>query len=440
MKKIYFDYAATTPADKRVVKFAQTYFSKRFGNPSSSHLYGQEAKSDLKRARELIAKSFGCKPEEVFFTSGGTESENLAIKGIAFSAKKYGKHVIISAVEHASVDSSASFLEKQGFEITRIPVDSNCVVDLEKLKSSIKDDTTLISVMYVNNEIGTIEPIKEISEIIRSVNEERTEFGKHKIHFHVDGEAASIYLDYDVHQLGVDSLSINGSKVYSLKGSSALFLKEGSGVATQICGGGQELLLRGGTENVPAIMGLAKAVELASSERVKNVKKVTLLKKHLSSELLKAFPNIRINTPNFSIANMLHVTFLGIPVIKNLVDKLSDHGVAVSRGAACAANKNNISQVMEVLGFSQDEADMSLRISLGKFNKISDIREFIKVRFKAEDKGEYECVGVFIHNKGELMRIGFNAVDNVVKDYLDIQKKDISEITRIKSREIKVVE
>jgi cysteine desulfurase len=301
----------------------------------------------------------------------------LAVKGIAFSNRKYGKHVIISAVEHASVNSSASFLQKQGFDVTIAPVDRNCVVDVNAIKSSLKDDTILISVMYVNNEVGSIQPIKQIAEMLEGVNSERQKSGKHKILFHVDGEAGSMYMDYNVADLGVDSITVNGSKIYSLKGASALFVRKGVGVATQICGGGQEFLFRGGTENVPAIVALGEALVIAKSERDANIKKVADIKGRLSDALKNEIKGSRINTPSNGTPNILHVTFTGHPKV-DIVSEMSKRGIYVSSGSACASNKlAQKSRVLQAMGFSDDEIDMSIRFSFGRFNKLADIKRIV---------------------------------------------------------------
>lgn len=378
MRHIYADYAATTPVDKRVLKKASPYFIKMYGNPSSAHSIGVEAKKALNESREAIARFFKCSPGEVFFTSSGTESENLAIKGRAFSNKKHGTHIVISTIEHAAVDSSASFLEKQGFKVSRVPVTKDCVIDVQLLKGAIQDDTTLVSVMYVNNEIGSIQPIREISQFLKKINEERKAIGKPSIFFHVDGEAGSIYMDYDVDSLGVDSISINGSKLYGMKGASALYVRGGVGIATQICGGGQESMIRGGTENVAAIVALAEAVTLAENERGRNNKKIAFLKQRLISLLQKEIPGIRINTPSESVANIVHATLPGV-VVQDIVTRLDQRGICISNGAACASNKDKKSQVLEALGFTDDEMKMSVRFSLGTRNSVSDIRHIIKV-------------------------------------------------------------
>ncbi|MFA4890048.1 MAG: cysteine desulfurase family protein [Candidatus Paceibacterota bacterium] len=375
-KRIYLDYAATTPVDSRVLKKAMPYFSEKYGNPSSIHFIGQEAKKELGQARKNVAKFLNCSPEEIMFTSGGTESENLAIKGIAFSSKKFGKHVIISKIEHLSVSSSAEFLTKHGFELTKISVDKKCNLNLKELESSIKDDTILISVMLVNNEIGTIQPISEISKIIKKKNKERLLKGGSPIYFHIDAEAGTFYLDCNVKKLEIDSLSINGSKMYSLKGCSALFIKKGTPLATQIHGGGQERYLRGGTENIPAIVALGEAVSLAAKERTKNVKYINYLKERLIRKILKEIPSSRLNTPLNSISNIAHFTFLKNK--KDLVIGLSKKGIAISRGSACSAKSFSVSATLADMGFSKDEAFSSLRFSLGKYNTVSDIDTAIK--------------------------------------------------------------
>jgi cysteine desulfurase len=377
MKHIYIDYAATTPADKRVVKAAQPYFSEIFGNPSSVHAYGTVARKAVDKARLQAADFFNCSTEEVVFTSGGTESENLAIKGIAFSNRKYGKHIIISSVEHAAVESSASFLEKQGFSVSRIAVNRDCIVDVKAIESSIKEDTTLISVMYVNNEIGSIQPIRQIADMLKLVNAERQSAGRHPVRFHVDGEAASIYLNYDVSVLGVDSVSVNGSKMYSLKGASALYVRKGIGMATQICGGGQESLIRGGTENVPAIVALGEALAIAKTERDSNTANILSIKKELVAVLKENLSGVRINTPAEGAPNILHVTFQGYKAM-DIVAMLSDQGIYVSNGSACASNKKEEkSRVMQALGFNGEEMSMSLRFSFGKMNKPSDVGDTV---------------------------------------------------------------
>jgi len=378
-KEIYIDYAATTPTDPRVLKKVLPYFSVKFGNPSSAHFKGIEAKEAITEARKRVARFLNCKPQEIIFTSGGTESENLALKGLAFSSKKNGNHIIISSVEHLSVLSSADYLEKFGFKIKKIPVDNKCNLDLNELESSINDDTIIVSVMFVNNEIGTIQPIKEIGKIIKEKNKIRLAKGKPVIYFHTDAEAAAFYLDCDVKKLDVDLLTINASKMYSLKGASALYIRDGLSLATQICGGGQERFLRGGTENVPAIVALGEAVFWAQKERLKNFRQVDVLKNILIKKILDEIPKSRLNTPQNSVPNIAHFTFLNNKKGKDLVMELSKRGIAVSRGSACSAKSNSISATLSSMGFTYEEAYSSLRFSLGKNLTKNDIDYIVEV-------------------------------------------------------------
>jgi cysteine desulfurase len=363
-KQIYLDYNATTPADPRIVKKVLPFFTEKFANPSSAHFAGIQVKKALERARNQVAKSLNCRPEEVVFTSGGTEAENLAIKGIAFANKPWGNHIIISACEHLATSTSAEYLEKHGFKITKISTDSKCRINLEELKSAIKENTTLVAAILVNNEVGSIQPIKKISNIIKQINTQRKIKGIHSIHLHTDAQAACFYMDCDVKRLGVNSLSINGSKMYSLKGAAALYIKKGTRIATQIGGGGQERFLRGGTENIPAIIALGEAAQLAKKERETNARKIKKLKSHLINKILKEIPSARLNTPENSIVNTVHFTFLDNT--KNLVQELSKRGIAVSKGSACSAGSEAISATLTAMNFSYEEANSSLRFSLGK--------------------------------------------------------------------------
>src|SRR3989344_4887101 len=252
MKKVYLDHGAATPTDPRVLRKALPYFSKKFANPSSIHSFGKKAKLAIENARVEVANFLNCEPNEVIFTSGGTEAENLAVKGIAFSAKASGKHIIISAVEHAAVVASAEYLEKFGFVVKKVSVDARGNVNLGELENLLDTETTFVAIMLANNEIGTLEPIRKVANIIESHNRERSKSGMVPVRLHTDAEAGAFYTDCDVKKLGVDSLCLNGSKLYAMKGVGALYVKSGIKLATQVSGGGQEHYLRGGTENVPA--------------------------------------------------------------------------------------------------------------------------------------------------------------------------------------------
>jgi len=375
-KDIYIDYASSTPTDPRILKKILPYYTKKFVNPSSSHFLGKSIKLEVEDARKKVAKFLNCSTDEIIFTSGGTESENLAIKGISFPAKKSGNHLIISNVEHTAVFSSADYLKKHGFEVTRISVDKKCNVNFEELKKAIKDETILVSVMYVNNEIGTVQPIVKIGAYIKQLNKTRAKQGKAIIRFHVDAEAACFYLDCDVKKLNVDSMSINGSKMYGIKGSGALFVKKGTPIATQITGGGQENYLRGGTTNVPAVVSLGYACFFAQKERAINNKKIIKLKKTLIDGIKKTIQNSQLNTPENSVSNIVHFTFLGNK--KDIVKELSKKNIAVSTGSACAANTKHKSHTLEAMGFSDKDIDSSIRFSFGKYNTLDDVRNVIQ--------------------------------------------------------------
>ena len=367
------DYAATTPADSRVLKKVMPYFSEIFANPSSSHRQGLFVREKINKARKDIADILNCEPEEIIFTSGGTESENLAVKGISFANKKNGKHVILSSAEHNAVSSSAEYLKNHGFEVTKIPIDKNCNVNVDTISKSIRDDTVLVSIIRVNNEIGTIQPIEEIGSIIKRINGDRINNGKHPIIFHSDNEAASFYLETNVKKLNVDSTTINSSKIYSIKGAGILYVKNGTEVATQISGGGQEKFLRGGTENIPAIVGVAEALILANKERTKNIEHVLAVKNSLIKNITDKIKDVRLNTPENSVPYIAHFTFNN-PKGRDLVKELSDKGVFVSRGAACSSNKSFSSPVLEAMGFNEDEIFSSIRFSIGKNNTISETK------------------------------------------------------------------
>jgi len=379
MKNIYLDYAATTPVDPRILEYMQPYFTERFANPSSAHFMGRHIKEDVEAARCKVADMLSCTPQEIIFTSGGTEAENLAIKGIAFSAKKHGKHIVISSVEHHAVEGSVEYLEKKGFEVTRVPVDSTCTVNTKALKEAIREDTILVSVMLVNNEIGTIQPIQDISDIVKKENESREKNGTHPIRLHTDAEAAAFYIEPNVQELGVDALTINGSKMYCPKGIGALYIKSGVSAATQIAGGGQEGMVRGGTENVPGIIALGEAVVLAAQERETNNAYIGKVRNALISEVQMQFPDARLNTPDHSVVNIVHFTFPSMPQNVDIIKLLSQEGVALSQGSACSSNEAHPPHVLPAVGFTKEEMNTSIRFSLGKQNTVEDIHYAVGV-------------------------------------------------------------
>jgi cysteine desulfurase len=366
MKTIYFDNAATTPVRKEVFTAMKPYFSKSYGNPSSLHAKGLEARDAVEESRKTIAGILNCSTDELIFTSGGTESVNLAIKGIAFARKK--GHIITQKTEHDAVLETCKWLEKQGFDVTYLNVDEFGLVKPENVEKHIRKDTILVSIMYANNEIGTIQPIKEIAEICR----------KHKVLFHTDACQAAGYLDMDVKNLGVDLMTINGSKIYGPKGIGLLFMKKGIEIEPLLHGGGQESGIRSGTENVPAIVGFAKALELAQKEKVTEVQRLTALQDRLVSGLQRITDSKLNGHPQKRLPNNVNISIYGIEGEAVLL-MLNEKGICASTGSACSTKSLEASHVLLALGMSHEMAHGSLRFSLGKHTKEKDISRLMKV-------------------------------------------------------------
>lgn len=368
---MYLDYSATTPVDKQVLKVMLPYFTEKFANPSSLYSLARENKRDIEQARQTIATILNCDtPEEIIFTSGGTESCNLAIDGIMQNAKSINQnpHIIISEIEHSAVLYCA-----QKYDCTILKVDSNGFIDLQELKKSIKPTTSLVSVMYVNNEIGTIQNISAISKICHEQN----------IPLHTDACQAAAYLNLDVKKLGVDLLSINGGKIYGPKGIGVLYKKEDLFFTPQIIGGEQENGLRAGTENVPLIIGMAKALELVTNEQENEKARITKLRNLLIAELTNLIPGIRINGPfdlnlkdDNRIANNINISIDGIEG-ESAVIRLDQKGIFVSTGSACSSHRVEPSHVLLAIGLDKNQAHSSLRISLGKYTTEDDIFLFL---------------------------------------------------------------
>jgi cysteine desulfurase len=366
MKTIYFDNAATTPVRKEVFKAMKPYFSKSYGNPSSLHAKGLEARDAVEESRKTIAGILNCSTDELIFTSGGTESINLAIKGIAFARKK--GHIITQKTEHDAVLETCKWLEKRGFDVTYLNVDEFGLVKPEHVEKHIRKDTILVSIMYANNEIGTIQPIKEIAEVCR----------KHKVLFHTDACQAAGYLDIDVQNLGIDMMTINGSKIYGPKGIGLLFVKKGIEIEPLLHGGGQESGLRSGTENVPAIVGFAKALELAQKEKVTEVQRLTALQDRLVSGLQRISDSKLNGHPQKRLPNNVNISIYGIEGEAVLL-MLNEKGICASTGSACSTKSLEPSHVLLALGMSHEMAHGSLRFSLGKHTKEKDISRLMKV-------------------------------------------------------------
>lgn len=376
-KQIYFDHAATTYTDPAVVKAMMPYFTKEYGNPSSLYEVGRRANGALNDARRQISQIIHALPDNIIFTAGGTESDNLAIFGAARANCGAGKHIISSTIEHHAVLEVLDELKKEGFEITLIPVDKDGLVDPKKVVSAIRPDTILVTIMYANNEIGTIEPIAEIGrEILKYHKANNTVYP----YFHTDACQAAGYLDMDVEKLHTDLLTVNGSKIYGPKGIGFLYVRRGVKIKPMILGGGQERKMRSGTENVPAIVGLAKALNMAQTKKEKEVKRLTGLTKYLLAKLQKTIPKIKLNGPEIGekrLANNINVTFMDVEG-EALLLYLDEYGIMASTGSACTSNSLEPSHVLRALGLPYEYAHGSLRFSLGHCNSKADIDYLIK--------------------------------------------------------------
>lgn len=377
-KQIYLDNSATTPVDPRVLKAIWPYFSEQFANASSLHNMGNQAAQAVDLARRQLAEFLNCQTKEVYFTSGATESDNLAILGLINSFKtEVRPHLIVSAIEHEAVLEPAKQLAKDGrAELSILPVAGNGLVDLAELKKLIKDNTVLISVMLANNEIGTIEPIEEIGKLVAELNQER----KNKIYFHTDATQAPAYLNCDIRKLGVDLLSLSAHKIYGPKGVGALYARSGVPIKPLMLGGGQEKKLRSGTYNVPGIAGFGEAVRLISNAkaRAKEIKEITELRDYLIREILKKIPKAGLNgDPKKRLPNNANFVFPGVEG-ESVVLMLSQQGIMASTGSACSSGSLEPSHVLLAIGTPIEQAHGSLRLSLGRFTKKSDLDAVIK--------------------------------------------------------------
>jgi len=374
MKKIYLDYAATTPVDPRVVKAMRPYFSKKFGNTMSLHSFGQEAKEALEESREVVANLIKAKPEEIIFTGSATESNNLVLKGIALARRSLGGggfagHIIISPIEHPCIMESAKFLESQGFEITRLKVDKYGLVDPEEVKKAIKKETILVSIMHANNEIGTIEPIEEIGKICREKG----------IYFHTDAAQSFGKIPIDVNKMNVDLLTASSHKMYGPKGAAILYVREGTKISPLLHGGGHEAGLRSSTVNVVAIVGFAEAVKICQREMKREGERLTKLRDKLIKGVLEKIPGSYLNGhPKKRLPNNINFSFQGVEG-ESLIMQLDLLGIAASTGSACSSEKLEPSHVLLAIGLRPEQAHGSLRLSLGRWTTEKDIDYVLKV-------------------------------------------------------------
>jgi len=366
---VYLDHAGTTPLDAKVLEAMIPYFSQHFGNPSSLHTVGQEARYALDEARERVAGVLNCRPREVVFTGGGTESDNAAIHGVATALHETGNHIITSSVEHHAVLHACQYLESQGFEVTYLPVDAEGMVQPESVYNAINERTTLVTIMYGNNEIGTINPL---SEIDRSIKERAGELSR-TIVFHTDAVQAAGYLDLDVASLGVDLLSLSGHKFHGPKGTGVLYIKRGTPYLPLIHGGGQERERRSGTENIPGIIGLSLALESANAIRDETGPRCSALRDRIIGSVLEQIPGTRLNGhATERLPNNANFSFRGVegePILLGL----DVAGIAASSGSACSSGSLEPSHVLLALGQSAETARGSLRLTLGRDNTDEEV-------------------------------------------------------------------
>jgi len=380
MKQIYLDHNATTPVRREVLEAMMPYFSEEYGNASSIYSIGQKARQAIEEAREVIGNAIGTEASDIIFTSGGTEADNFAIKGIAMANLNKGRHIITSNIEHLAVLEPCRFIEKElGFDVTYLPVDKYGTIDLGRLKDAIRKDTILISIMFANNETGTIQPIKEIAKIAHGNN----------IYFHTDAVQAFDKLPIDVEELGIDLSSFSGHKVYGPKGIGAMYLRKGVRITPFQHGGHHEKKKRAGTENVAGIVGFAKAAEIGVREMKKAVPRMARLRNMLIMELLK-ISNTRLNGPKGKnigkrLCNNANITFDFIEGEAMLM-RLSMKGICVSTGSACSSKSLQPSHVLKAIGLEHEQAHGSIRFSLSKFNNEKEVRYVVgAVRKEVEE-------------------------------------------------------
>jgi len=398
-RQIYFDYAATTPVDPRVMKAMSPYFSHEYGNASSVHLVGQASAKAVDRARDSVADFLNCKTQEVIFTSGATEANNLAIKGAAEAMKKFGNHIITSQIEHPCVLESCRYLEKRGFKVTYLPVYKNGVVKVEDVEKAITDKKILVSIMYVNNEIGTIQPISEIGQLIQGVRKSKVQSSNYSKSnskskcqmpiFHCDATQAVNYLDCNVDRLGVDLLSISAHKIYGPKGMGALCARKRTPIEPLFHGGHQEYGLRAGTFNHSGIVGFGKAIEIVQENKKakkQENKRIERMRDEVIDTVLKTIPGTRLNGDRkLRASNNVNVSFEGVEG-EALLMMLDFEGIAVSTGSACASGSLEPSHVLMALGMCPVQAHGSIRITLGRFTKESEIKKLLAILPKAVER------------------------------------------------------
>lgn len=374
----YFDNSATTRVKEEVFQEMFPYLSEQYGNPSSIYSIGRNAKRAIEEARKRVASLINCKPEEIYFTSCGSESDNTALKGIAYLDQNKGKHIITSKIEHPAILHSCQNLEKHGFDVTYLDVDKNGFINLETLKNSIREDTILISIMFANNEIGTIEPIEKIATIAH----------KNNIIFHTDAVQALGNIPIDVQKMDIDMLSLSGHKIYAPKGVGALYIKKGIEFERFIDGGHQEKNKRAGTENVAEIVGLGKACQIAEKNLEQYQKKLKELRDYCLQEIKKEIPKIHINgTMKKRLPGNINISFENTDS-SELLFKLDEYGICASGGSACSSGDNNPSHVLTAIGVPSELAKSAIRFTFGDFNTKEDVDYLVEILKKIREEGK----------------------------------------------------
>ncbi|MDR1953856.1 MAG: cysteine desulfurase NifS [Clostridiales Family XIII bacterium] len=376
MRQVYLDYSATTPVKDEVLQEMIPYFTTKFGNPSSLYTVGQESKNAINLARERVAALIGAEPREIFFTSSGTEADNWAVIETAMSKRNKGKHVITTSIEHHALLHSAEHLKKEGFEVTYLGVDKEGFVDPAELERAIRPDTTLISIMYANNEIGTVEPVAEIAKIAKA----------HGIVFHTDAVQALGNVHIDVKALGADLMSISAHKIYGPKGIGALYIRKGLALPAHIYGGAQENNKRAGTENLTGIVGFGKAAELARENLTSHIEKITGLRNYFIERVLEKIEDVHVNGSLESrLPGNANITFKYIEG-EALLLLLDMKGVAVSTGSACSSASLTPSHVLEAIGVPVEQIHGSVRFTVGDFTSKEDLDYTVDVLTGAVEK------------------------------------------------------
>lgn len=367
MREIYFDNSATTRAYPEVVETVAKVMLEDYGNPSSLHNKGLDAEHYVRDAAKIVAKHLKCQPEEIIFTSGGTESNNMAIIGSVLARRRHGKHIVVSSIEHASVLSVMAFLQNEGYEVTYVGTDASGHVNPEEFAAAVREDTILASCMHVNNEIGAVQPIAEIAKLIKERNKD--------IYFHVDCIQSFGKIPVIPKTMGADLISVSGHKIHGPKGSGFLYVKKGLLIRPIIYGGGQQKGMRSGTENVPGIAGLGKAIELTFTNFDEKMTKVSALKQHLVEELTK-LPEVFSNS--HEAPHIASISFVGVRA-EVMLHTLENEGIFVSSGSACSSNKKRESAVLTSIGLDEPKIESTLRFSFGEDNTMEEVDEVVAV-------------------------------------------------------------